>query len=187
MPCSHRNGARSECRLRSGRWLQPPSMLPVEETGVLTSHGNQQHRRDAPTQRVCCSPSGRRRRSMRVAQSKRRRACGSPQRRDLAMAAEAVAGNLLTQADGGAHTGLDPAPSSRTAGELAENDALRPLRGLAHGCGDLADHFFDETLIVALAHDADHGLGARGPDHQPALALQALAPDLDGALDALVL
>src|SRR5689334_14380219 len=45
-------------------------------------------------------------------------------------------------------------------------------------CGQRVDNavddFLDQALVVAFAHDADHGLGAGRPDHQPAMAVEAL-------------
>ncbi|SHN67531.1 hypothetical protein SAMN05444170_1208 [Bradyrhizobium erythrophlei] len=45
------------------------------------------------------------------------------------------------------------------SGERFDCEALR--RGLAERGNDVIDHFLDQPAIIALAHHADHGLGAR--------------------------
>src|ERR1700752_5382240 len=39
---------------------------------------------------------------------------------------------------------------------------------------DIVHHFLDQDAVVALAHHADHGLGAGGAHEQPAVAVEAL-------------
>ena len=50
---------------------------------------------------------------------------------------------------------------------------LRRLHGLAHGLDDVAHHLVHQALVVALGHDADHGLGAGRANDEPAAGCRA--------------
>src|SRR3954451_16903129 len=53
-----------------------------------------------------------------------------------------------------------------------KEDFLR--RSRVAQCGDdVVDHFLDQDAVVALAHDADHGLGAGRTHQQTAVAVEA--------------
>src|SRR5438874_13651219 len=56
-------------------------------------------------------------------------------------------------------------------------------RSLAKRGDDMIDHFLDQDAIVALAHHADHRLGARGADQQPAVAVEPLFAGVNRQLD----
>src|SRR5260370_2480778 len=47
-------------------------------------------------------------------------------------------------------------------------------RGLDERRDDMVDHFLDQDAVVALAHDADHGLGAGRADQEPAVAVESI-------------
>src|SRR5215813_14458211 len=55
--------------------------------------------------------------------------------------------------------------------------------GVTERGDDVVDHFLDQDAIVALAHHADHGLGAGGAHQQAAVAVEALLAVDDGRLD----
>src|SRR5882757_10336889 len=59
--------------------------------------------------------------------------------------------------------------------------ALR--RSLAERADDVVDDILDQDAVVALAHHANHGLGAGGADQQAAVAVEPLLAVGDRGLD----
>jgi len=55
--------------------------------------------------------------------------------------------------------------------------------GLTERRDDVIDDFLDQDAVVALAHHADHRLGAGGADQQPAMAVEALFAGDDRRFD----
>ena len=55
--------------------------------------------------------------------------------------------------------------------------AMRSGGGLAERGNDAIDHLLDQDAIVALAHHADHGLGAGRADQQTAVAIEPFLAD----------
>src|SRR5580704_3729617 len=78
----------------------------------------------------------------------------------------------------------DPAQAQsvrrREYNERLEN---RSGRGLAERGDDVIDHFLDQDAVVALTHHANHRLGARRADQQPAVAVEPLFAGDDCRLD----
>src|SRR5882762_7810637 len=56
-------------------------------------------------------------------------------------------------------------------------------RGLAERGNDVIDHFLHQDAVVALAHHADHRLGAGRADQQPAMAVEPLFAGVDRRFD----
>src|SRR6266566_6670405 len=48
---------------------------------------------------------------------------------------------------------------------------------------DVVDHFLDQETVIALAHHADHGLGAGRAHQQTAMAVEALLAVDDRGFD----
>ena len=66
------------------------------------------------------------------------------------------------------------------SGETQPAIPLGDSGGLGERIDDAVDHLLDQHLVVALAHHADHRLGAGRADDQPAVAVEALLGHLDG-------
>src|SRR5260221_6137118 len=56
-------------------------------------------------------------------------------------------------------------------------------RGLTERGDDAVDHFLDQDAVVALAHHADHRLGAGGADQQAAMTVEPFFTGIDGRFD----
>src|SRR5665811_996050 len=56
-------------------------------------------------------------------------------------------------------------------------------RGVAERGDDVIDHFLNQDTVVALAHHANHRLGAGGADQQPAMAVEPFFAGVDRRFD----
>jgi hypothetical protein len=60
--------------------------------------------------------------------------------------------------------------AGRSAPHFSQSGRISSIGCLLDRGADRIDHRFDLAGIVALGHDPDHRFGARGADHQAALA-----------------
>jgi hypothetical protein len=77
----------------------------------------------------------------------------------------------------------DDAATSPRWGEVVERAARLEIASgsrLPKRGDDVVDDFLDQDAVVALAHHADHGLGAGRADEQAAMAVEALLAVGDG-------
>src|ERR1700694_4283846 len=66
---------------------------------------------------------------------------------------------------------------------MAAMRIMRSGRGLTERGDDAVDNFLDQDAVIALAHHADHRLGAGRTDQQPAVAVEPLFAGVDRRFD----
>src|SRR3954466_12986245 len=85
-------------------------------------------------------------------------------------------GSVANRAAGGKWCGLSGSPLP-ASGEREKESGLR--RRLGERIDDAVDDLLDERLVLALAHHADHRLGAGGAHDQTSMAVETLDRGLD--------
>src|ERR1700739_3111616 len=99
-----------------------------------------------------------------------------------AMQAALNAGHLYLPAELPSPTRGEGTTMRRGAAEMASLGRSGGSRLTQRG-DDIVHHFLDQDAVVALAHHADHGLGAGGAHEQAAVAVEALLAVGDRGLD----